>query len=80
MSIFETIRIDVGLTVIKKLNIQMDKLLKVEPGVNAVQFVVFYEEADEPTAQQLLEAVSEALIMHWDNAPIEDINEQDYDA
>lgn len=45
-----------------------------------VVFTVHAPDGQDMTAQQVLEAIAEALLLHWDNAPIEQMNIGDFDS
>lgn len=47
---------------------------------NEVAFVISTPDKSPLTSNQILEAVAECLILHWDHAPIEPFNYMDYDA
>lgn len=61
-----------------KADVEMQ--LPEDGGEDEVYFAVKSRDGSPLTGAQILEAISEAVLLNWPNLPIEDFNAQDYDS
>lgn len=62
----------------KKLDVELYKPL--EGNQSLVELRVWATDGKPMTGQQILEAVSEALLMYWEHNPMEEMRFEDYNA
>lgn len=62
----------------KKAHVEIERA----PDGELNRLALYIESADgaDLTGQQILEAVSEALLLYWDNNPLEEANDLEFDA